>query len=200
MSASSDAGISGESEWIIGADGLPYREAARVVVLDGRGRIFLIHGHDIDDVNHHWWFTVGGGLLTGEDAREGARRELAEETGLSVALERLEGPVLRRSALFHFIGETRRQDETFFLLRLTEKEAEHVGTHQELTDLEREVLDEFEWWDIEDLEALSHSAPVYPRSLPQLARSWGQGWDGTCPFIEESTGIGTRHGLSGGAF
>lgn len=192
MSAASAASPDAESEWIVGADGLPYREAARVVVMDRRGRIFLIHGHDIDDVNHHWWFTVGGGLLTGEDAREGARRELAEETGLSVSLERLEGPVLRRSALFHFVGETRRQDETFFLLFLDDGEAASVGSGQELTDLEREVLDEFAWWDIEDLEALAQSSPVYPRTLPSLARSWAQGWDGTCPFLEESTGIGAR--------
>lgn len=194
MSAASPDAAS-ESEWGIGADGLPYREAARVVVLDMRGRIFLIHGHDIDDVNHHWWFTVGGWLLAGEDAREGARRELAEETGLSVPLERLEGPVLRRSALFHFIGETRRQDEMFFLLRLSEEEAARVGARQELTDLEREVLDEFAWWDIEDLEELARSVPVYPRTLPQLARSWAQGWDGSCPFLEESTGmLPPRHG------
>ncbi|MBR6459372.1 MAG: NUDIX domain-containing protein, partial [Actinomycetaceae bacterium] len=162
----------------------------RVVVMDRRGRIFLIHGHDIDDVNHHWWFTVGGGLLVGEDAREGAQRELAEETGLRVSPERLEGPVLRRSALFHFVGETRRQDETFFLLFLDDDEAASVGAGQELTDLEREVLDEFAWWDIEDLDALAQAAPVYPRTLPDLARSWAQGWDGTCPFIEEATGIG----------
>lgn len=188
FAASSDV----ESEWVVGADGLPYREAARVVVMDKRGRIFLIHGHDIDDANHHWWFTVGGGLRVGEDAREGARRELAEETGLSVPLERLEGPVLRRSALFHFVGETRRQDETFFLLCLDEEEAECVGARQELTDLEREVLDEFAWWEIENLEALAQTAPVYPRILPDLARSWAAGWDGTCPFLEESTGICTR--------
>ncbi|MBR6459575.1 MAG: NUDIX domain-containing protein, partial [Actinomycetaceae bacterium] len=126
MSDASDASavsLDAESEWVIGADGLPYRDAARVVVMDRRGRIFLIHGHDIDDVNHHWWFTVGGGLLSGEDAREGAQRELAEETGLRVSPERLEGPVLRRSALFHFVGETRRQDETFFLLFLDDDEA-----------------------------------------------------------------------------
>lgn len=189
----------GKSEWVIGADGLPYREAARVVVVDKRDRIFLIHGHDIDDVNHSWWFTVGGGLLAGEDAREGAQRELYEETGLSVPLARLVGPVLRRSALFHFVSETRRQDETFFLLLLDDDEAASLGAGQELTDFEREVLDEFAWWDIEALEALAQTAPIYPRILPQLAREWATGWDGTCHSIEEDTGIGARHDLSRGA-
>lgn len=187
----------GESEWITGADGIPYREAARVVLLDDNNRIFLIHGHDIDDVNHHWWFTVGGGLLVGEDARSGACRELAEETGLSVSPERLEGPVLRRSALFHFIGETKRQDESFFVLRVSADEAERVGAGQELTDLEREVLDEFAWWSIDDVEALAGNVPVYPRNLPQLARMWARDWDGECLFLEESTGLGTRHDVSG---
>ena len=174
-----------DAEWTPGPDGLLRRDAARVVIFDSEGRTFLIRGHDIDDREHYWWFTVGGGIAPGEDRCAGACRELAEETGLRVGPERLEGPVLRRSAAFHFVRETRRQDEEFFILRLDAEEAASLGSGRELTALEQEVLDEFRWWPVADLAGLAAAESLYPLGLAELAQSWVDGWDGSCPHTVE---------------
>ncbi|MHA5048631.1 GNAT family N-acetyltransferase [Streptomyces sp. SD15] len=54
-------------------------EAARIAVLDPGGAVFLFR-YDNEEVGVHW-ATPGGGLEPGESPREGALRELREETG-----------------------------------------------------------------------------------------------------------------------
>ncbi|MCZ7459577.1 NUDIX hydrolase [Streptomyces sp. WMMC940] len=55
------------------------RSAAGVAVLDPDGAVFLFR-YDNEEVGVHWAMP-GGGLEPGESPREGARRELREETG-----------------------------------------------------------------------------------------------------------------------
>ena len=78
-------------DWVPDAEGYPHREAARVVLFDPRGRILLARGHDADQPQRHWWFTIGGGLEAGESPRVAAVREMREETGLTVHAPRLCG-------------------------------------------------------------------------------------------------------------
>ena len=59
------------------------RKVARVVLLDPRDRILLLHGHEPDDPADDWWFTPGGGVEGDETREEAALRELAEETGIT---------------------------------------------------------------------------------------------------------------------
>src|SRR6185437_5041637 len=63
-------------------DGVPLRlrRAGRVIVLDPEDRVLLFR-YDDGPPNGRHWSTPGGGLNDGEDYPEGARRELAEETG-----------------------------------------------------------------------------------------------------------------------
>lgn len=166
-------------DWPIGPGGWPYREAARVVVLDAAGRALLVRGHDRAKPAHSWWFTVGGGLEAGEDPRVGACRELREETGLDVGPGDLEGPVLHRDSLFEFATITCRQVEQFFLLRLEGvDDARGLDGSAGWTDLEREVLDELRWWSAEDLRAeQGRGTLVFPASLPDLLARWREGWD-----------------------
>ncbi len=42
------------------------RRAARVLLLDGAGRVLLLRGFDPAMPEHRYWFTVGGGLDDGE--------------------------------------------------------------------------------------------------------------------------------------
>ncbi len=175
-----------EAEWTPGADGILEREAARVVIFRPDGATYLIKGHDIDDKVHAWWFTVGGGYNASESAREGALRELAEETGLALTSDRLEGPVLERYATFHFALETRRQHEFFFLACLTREEAMRVGEHRDLTDLEKAVLDEYRWWHLDELEKEESSGElIYPAGFVAKARAWREGWDGNLEVVVE---------------
>lgn len=55
------------------------RQAARIAVLDPHGAVFLFR-YDNEEVGVHWAMP-GGGLDPGETPREGAVRELREETG-----------------------------------------------------------------------------------------------------------------------
>jgi len=55
------------------------RRAARVLVLDPEGAVFL-QLHDDVEIGLHW-VLPGGGLDQGEDELAGAVREVAEETG-----------------------------------------------------------------------------------------------------------------------
>ncbi len=175
-----------DSEWASDADGILRRSAARVLLFDARGRIFLIRGHDVGDADHSWWFTVGGGTSPGESARAGACRELAEETGLKLAPERLLGPVLKRHATFHFALEMRRQDELFFVAHLTDEESRQLGRGRSLTALEEEVLDEMRWWDPGEIPEVSEQrATFYPLGIAELAQQWWRGWDGDCPEVWE---------------
>lgn len=178
-----------EDEWELDADGFPHRDAARIVVVDSQKRILLILGHDIDDRGHFWWFTPGGGLDQGETPRQGAVRELWEETGLTVAPERFVGPVLERNAVFHFYKRTRKQDELFFLLEISDDERELIdsGRDRQLTVSEMDLLDEFRWWTLEELEAaMASSTTVYPRDLDERLRAWLGGWNGETARIVET--------------
>ncbi len=51
-----------------------------------RGQILLAHRRDID-----WWNLPGGGMEIGETVEEAVCREVLEETGLEVEVERLVG-------------------------------------------------------------------------------------------------------------
>ncbi len=59
----------------------PVREAARAVVLDGEGRIALLH------VSHDGYYKLpGGGIDEGENKEEALRRECREEIGCEIEI------------------------------------------------------------------------------------------------------------------
>jgi ADP-ribose pyrophosphatase YjhB (NUDIX family) len=62
-----------------------FRIAVSAVILE-QGNVLLAHRRDID-----WWNLPGGGMELGETVDEALCREVLEETGLEVAIERLVG-------------------------------------------------------------------------------------------------------------
>ena len=52
------------------------RKVARVVLLDPKDRVLLLHGHEPDDPADAWWFTPGGGLEGDETHEEAALRDV----------------------------------------------------------------------------------------------------------------------------
>ncbi len=62
-----------------------FRLAVSAVIFD-QGKVLLAHRRDID-----WWNLPGGGMEPGETVDEALMREVLEETGLQVEIERLVG-------------------------------------------------------------------------------------------------------------
>jgi 8-oxo-dGTP diphosphatase len=63
-----------------------FRIGVFALIFDDAGRVLLARRRDID-----WWNLPGGGMEAGETVDEAIRREVREETGLEVAVERLVG-------------------------------------------------------------------------------------------------------------
>ncbi|MEV4435142.1 NUDIX hydrolase [Streptomyces sp. NPDC049585] len=141
----------------------PLRRAARVILLDPADRILLLHGYEPDDPTLSWWFTPGGGLEDDEDWQSAARRELAEETGITeVEL----GPLLwLRRCSFPFAGRRWDQDERYYLARTRQEPAWTGGG----TELERRSLSGLRWWSCGEL--LDTRETVYPTRLAELLRT-----------------------------
>ncbi|WP_223203436.1 NUDIX hydrolase [Cellulomonas soli] len=166
------------TEWRTGPDGMRFRAAARVILLDEQDRLLLIRGHDIDQPSRSWWFTVGGGIDEGESSRDAAVRELHEETGIRLSAEALQGPVFTRSAIFDFWAQECRQDEEMYLGRVHSADVGEFS-REGWTQIEHDLLDELGWWTLDDLERLEQQTEVFPAGLAGLVRGLLPVWDGT---------------------
>ncbi|MBD5787594.1 NUDIX domain-containing protein [Cellulosimicrobium terreum] len=164
-------------EWVLGDDGLYFRRAARVLLVDAADRLLLVRGHDVDQPERSWWFTVGGGVDEGEDELAAAVREVQEETGLVLDPSALAGPVWTRSAIFDFYRWHCRQDEVFYLARLDGDVAEGDALSRDgWTDIELDVVDELRWWSLAELRQVE--IEVFPAGLVDLVEPLLTGWDG----------------------
>ena len=166
--------------WPRDAEGIPHRRAARVILFDEEDRVLLVRGHDADNPERSWWFTVGGGIEDGESSRECASRELFEETGIRLEPELLIGPIAYRRAVFNFETVLARQDEEIFYAHAHCKELSDTRWTEE----EQRVIDEYRWWDIDDFEAQLRDYEIYPTRLVELLHICLAGWDGTTLVIE----------------
>ncbi|WP_234986691.1 NUDIX hydrolase [Demequina sp. NBRC 110055] len=152
--------------------GVIQREGARVLLLDGEGRLLMMRAHDSHRPERSWWFTPGGGLEAGESAREAAARELTEETGLVVPPEALVGPVWDRTALFDFQSRPYVQHEVFFVAQLADATP---ASGLAWTSTEEETIDDTVWMTQAELAAAE--IEVFPA---QLREDWAPflTWDG----------------------
>ena len=133
------------------------RDAARIVLLDRHDRVLLFRCEE-PGADRSFWITPGGGLKPGESHETAALRELREETGL-VGVEL--GPcVWTRTHTFPWLGQTYRQRERFFLLRVDGHEIDRAGHTAE----ERQVLIEHRWWSAQQIK-LACEETFAPRTI-----------------------------------
>ncbi|HEX2416681.1 MAG TPA: NUDIX domain-containing protein [Micromonosporaceae bacterium] len=140
------------------------RPGARVLLVDGMERVLLLRGSDPANPTERYWFTVGGGVDTGETRAQAAARELWEETGLAIPPDALGEPVWQEVAEFPFDGHWYRQDQEFFLMRVPRWDVNTAGWEE----LERRTVDQIRWWKVDELESTDET--YYPAELPVLLR------------------------------
>ncbi|GAA2676342.1 MULTISPECIES: NUDIX hydrolase [Actinosynnema] len=156
------------------------RVAARVLLLDERGRLLLFEGFDPSEPGELFWFTVGGAVERGEDLRAAAVREAREETGFELDPEALVGPVWVRRKVLDFGGTRTAAEEWFFVARVDGGRAVDVSGFQEY---ERDTITRHRWWTVEELTGTDEL--VYPRQLGELLPGAAAGeWDGTTRPIQ----------------
>ena len=68
---------------------MQHRIRAAAIVIEGDSVLLVQHQHDRIDEGQSWWVPPGGGVEGEESLVECARREMLEETGLLVALDRI---------------------------------------------------------------------------------------------------------------
>lgn len=144
-------------------EGLRPRPSARLLVVDPDGRILLFRFAFSRGplAGRIFWATPGGALEPGESFEDGARRELAEETGLTIADP---GPQIarRRFEMRAPEGDPVLADERYFLLRVDPFTLADAGW----TDLEREVMTEHRWWTPQEIAAAAEK--IYPEDLVEM--------------------------------
>lgn len=133
------------------ADSVPSfrRPAARVVVLDPLGRVFLMQGSDpMRPENGTWWEIPGGGMDSGEDSADTAARELYEECGFKDA--RMGPCVWTQYVEFDFAMYHFKSDERIHVAWVDEAQD---WDPQALEALEAAAFEDGKWWSVEELMA-----------------------------------------------
>ena len=134
------------------------RPAARILLVDGAGRVLLFRF--VADDRPPFWCTPGGAVDPGESYAAAARRELKEEVGLN----RDCGPeIARRQVEFRTIeGVEVSADERWFRVDVDACDVSAAGH----TELERRVMTSWRWFDPAELGGWPET--VYPADLAAM--------------------------------
>lgn len=152
-------------------DDLPYRPCVGIMVLNAEGKVWV--GRRLDEGNTEYsgdpmlWQMPQGGLDKGEDAWEGALRELYEETGITSVelIEQAEGwikydlPADRIGIGLR--GKFRGQKQRWFAVRFTGDESEiRINPPPDGHSAE---FDDWRWADMADLPSMivAFKRPAY---------------------------------------
>lgn len=132
---------------------LPYRRCVGIMVLNNEGRVFV--GRRINVEVGEAWQMPQGGIDRGEDLKQAALRELAEETGitdvefLAEAKDWYSYDLPRKAVGQALKGKYRGQTQKWFAVR-------YLGADADI-DLKRhkpQEFDAFRWVDVDDLVPL----------------------------------------------
>lgn len=140
---------------------LRLRRAARLIVIDPEIRALMFR-YDVPG-RAPFWVTAGGECEPGETFDEAARRELFEETGITVD----PGPEIARMTP-EFItvqGEPVQADERFYFIRVSEA---RIDTSRH-TETEQQLMTQHRWFTLQELQDWHEE--VFPVQLADMIRS-----------------------------
>ncbi|QPK94515.1 NUDIX domain-containing protein [Actinomyces sp. zg-332] len=152
-------------------DVVPDRIAGRVIPMTLDGEVLLIKGHDADNLDYSWWFTVGGGTKEKETVSQCAVRELYEETGIKLqSCNDLMKLLIVREGKFSFTRHTVYQRDYIYIALLDEKIS--INTTN-FTLNEKNVIDDVKWWNISELykNVIEGKITLYPYKLEEILMS-----------------------------
>ncbi|HIT74735.1 MAG TPA: NUDIX domain-containing protein [Candidatus Avipropionibacterium avicola] len=136
------------------------RRSARVVLLDAEDRILLVRsgfGRSVEGVASAW-FVPGGRVEGGESLVQAAVREVAEGTGLVLAVGSLLPLAFSHGS--GRVGETSGwMRDDFFWCPAPDTVLDASG----MEAAERAVFERYRWWTTEELAVTED--PVFPRGL-----------------------------------
>lgn len=140
---------------------LRLRRAARLIVLDLDTRALMFR-YDVPG-RPPFWVTAGGECEPDESFEDAARRELFEETGITVDPG---AQIARMTPEFITVeGEPVQADERFFLVRVAEARIDTAGQ----TELEQQLMTRHRWFTLAELESWDEA--VFPVNLADMIRS-----------------------------
>jgi 8-oxo-dGTP pyrophosphatase MutT (NUDIX family) len=139
------------------------RVTARVVPVNERGEVLLLHGRDPAHPDRWYWITAGGAVEAEETHREAAVRELQEETGLVASPDDLTGPFYVGQHIYSYDGVDYMGTSTFFALPLPTACADLIR-FDGLEEAEVGNIVGARWWEPADLVDL----PLSNLDLPRL--------------------------------
>jgi 8-oxo-dGTP pyrophosphatase MutT (NUDIX family) len=140
------------------------RDAVRVVLSDGGGRVLLFHVLTPDQAPDGWWELPGGGLGPGESYLEAAIREIREETGLVLDPAQVSPPSWRRDSTWMSRGKRRLQHEVVVHARIAADQPAIIDGGR--TPQEVEDFITFRWWQVREITGSRQR--FYPGRLPEL--------------------------------
>jgi 8-oxo-dGTP pyrophosphatase MutT (NUDIX family) len=135
------------------------RDTARVFLVGPDDRVLLFRHLLPAPWSQEAWLTPGGGIDPGETPAETAVRELREETGHVVNLERA---VAFDSGEWSVDGRSRAETNWYFFAQVA---TDHVDLSGQ-DEWERRDLLELRWWAVDELQATREL--VYPVGLADL--------------------------------
>jgi 8-oxo-dGTP diphosphatase len=138
------------------------RPSARLLVLDGQGRVLLFRFSHSDGAlaGKTYWATPGGGLDEGESFADAARRELLEETGI----DQIPGPeiAIRNVQFMLPDGDIADADERYFLVRTDSA----IDIANNPDPVERAFIAEMRWWSVAELGGSAET--IYPENIAEM--------------------------------
>lgn len=142
------------------------RVAGRVLVLDGSGRVLLLHTRQAAGAPRTNWVAPGGGVEEGESVLDAAARELFEETGIVAGFGPETPQVAVERAVFR-AGDWHLDQTDHYLVHQLASGAQLADLDRSRwTPIERDTVLGWRWWSADELRATSEL--FWPADLPAV--------------------------------